>query len=156
MALSIFILKISRWKLKSWSANSIQPGQTAQMWRLAWLYTGGKDLSLSVPAGYGLMTKYYLPRNVLFGYNSFADKSLDSRGSGTFMYMQNRDGRWMLLNAGREWCMLFTIDWKKINKVWLETLHSLLNTGWIQKRICWECVYKLKSFLHKWAKINSV
>ena len=32
-------------------ANSIKPGQTAQRYRLAWLYTGGKDYSFSVPAG---------------------------------------------------------------------------------------------------------
>ena len=29
-------------KTLSWSAKSIEPGQTAQMCRLAWLYTGGK------------------------------------------------------------------------------------------------------------------
>ena len=29
-------------KTQSWSANSIEPGQTARMCRLAWLYTGGK------------------------------------------------------------------------------------------------------------------
>jgi hypothetical protein len=31
--------------------NSIKPGQTAQMCRLAWLYIGGKGLKLLVPAG---------------------------------------------------------------------------------------------------------
>jgi hypothetical protein len=36
------------------SANSIEPGQTARMCRLAWLYTGGKDLMLSGPAFKGL------------------------------------------------------------------------------------------------------
>ena len=31
---------------------STEPGQTAQMWTLAWLYTGGKDFkSLLVSAG---------------------------------------------------------------------------------------------------------
>ena len=37
----------------SWSANSIEPGQTAWMCRLPWLYTDGKGESFSVPAGYG-------------------------------------------------------------------------------------------------------
>ena len=39
----------------SWSANSIEPCENAWMWRLAWLYTGGKGLSLSFPSGKGLM-----------------------------------------------------------------------------------------------------
>ena len=30
---------------------ALEPGPTAQICRLAWLYTGGKDKSLSVPAG---------------------------------------------------------------------------------------------------------
>ena len=34
-----------------WSTNSIEPGQTARKCRLTWLYTGGNDLSHSVPAG---------------------------------------------------------------------------------------------------------
>jgi hypothetical protein len=36
--------------IKSLSANSIEPSQTARMCRLAWLYTGGKGLKLSVTA----------------------------------------------------------------------------------------------------------
>jgi hypothetical protein len=40
MNLNIYIL----------SANRIEPGQTAWVCRLAWLYTGGKGLTLSVPA----------------------------------------------------------------------------------------------------------
>ena len=39
------VLGISRWILK---ANSIEPGQTAWVRRLAWLYTGGQGLSLLV------------------------------------------------------------------------------------------------------------
>jgi hypothetical protein len=35
-------------KILNWLANSIEPGQTARMYRLAWLYTGG-SLN-SVPA----------------------------------------------------------------------------------------------------------
>ena len=35
-------LGISRWELESWSANSIEPGQTC---RLAWIYTSGKYLN---------------------------------------------------------------------------------------------------------------
>ena len=38
-------------KTCSWSTNSIEPGQTAQMIRLACLYTVGKSYSLSVLAG---------------------------------------------------------------------------------------------------------
>ena len=38
-------------KIRCWSANSIEPGQTAQMCRLAWLYTGGIGIVLSVPTG---------------------------------------------------------------------------------------------------------
>ena len=30
-------------KISSWLANSIEPGQTAQMCRPSWLYTGGKS-----------------------------------------------------------------------------------------------------------------
>ena len=41
-------------RTKSWSASSIKPGQTARMCRLARLYTGGKGLSLSFPAGWCL------------------------------------------------------------------------------------------------------
>ena len=37
--------------MKTWSANSTEPGQSAWMCRLAWLFAGGKDLTLSVPAG---------------------------------------------------------------------------------------------------------
>ena len=44
-------LGISRRKFEFWSANSIEPGQTTQMCRLAWLYTDGKGKSLLVPAG---------------------------------------------------------------------------------------------------------
>ena len=41
--------------MRSWSANSIEPGQIARMCRLAWLYIDGKAYSLSVQAGYGLV-----------------------------------------------------------------------------------------------------
>ena len=41
-------IKMKTW---NWSANSIEPGQTARMCSLAWLYTGGKGYSLSVLAG---------------------------------------------------------------------------------------------------------
>ena len=56
--LSLSFLGIPRWKLKSWSANSIEPGQTARMSRLARLYTGGKGQSLSVSAGQGLIYRW--------------------------------------------------------------------------------------------------
>jgi hypothetical protein len=36
--------------IQSLSANSIEPGQTAQICMLAWFYTGDKGLMLSVPA----------------------------------------------------------------------------------------------------------
>ena len=42
-------IKMRTW---SWSVNKLETGQTVQMWRLAWLYAGGK--SLLVQAGYGL------------------------------------------------------------------------------------------------------
>ena len=51
LELSIIILGIFRSELLSWSANSIEPGQTVQMFWLAWLYTSGKGWSLTVPAG---------------------------------------------------------------------------------------------------------
>ena len=34
-------LRNIKMKTSSWSANGIEPGQTAQTCRLAWLYTGG-------------------------------------------------------------------------------------------------------------------
>ena len=37
-------------KVRSWSANSVELGQTLVMCKLALLYTGGKGLSLLVPA----------------------------------------------------------------------------------------------------------
>jgi hypothetical protein len=48
-----FIINIgdSKMKFLSWSANSIEPGKTASMCRLAWINTGGKGLSLLFPAG---------------------------------------------------------------------------------------------------------
>ena len=51
LALSIISFRDIKMRSLSWSANSTEPGQTAQMFSLAWLYTGGKDLSLSVLAG---------------------------------------------------------------------------------------------------------
>ena len=39
---SIIIFRDIKLKTWSWSANSIEPGQTAKICRLAWLYTGGK------------------------------------------------------------------------------------------------------------------
>ena len=42
LALSIIIFRDIKMKTWRWSANSIEPGQTAQMCGLAWLYTGGK------------------------------------------------------------------------------------------------------------------
>ena len=41
LELSNIILGRLRWKLGSWSANSIESGQTARKCRLAWLYTVG-------------------------------------------------------------------------------------------------------------------
>ena len=47
--LELSLIKLSDIKMRtlSWSANRIEPGQTAQMYRLAWLrlrlYTYGKD-----------------------------------------------------------------------------------------------------------------
>ena len=35
-------LRDIKMKTLSWPANSIEPGQTARMCRLVWLYTGGK------------------------------------------------------------------------------------------------------------------
>ena len=49
--LNIIIVRDIKFWTWSWSANSIEPGQTAQMYRLAWLYNGSNGLSLSVPAG---------------------------------------------------------------------------------------------------------
>jgi hypothetical protein len=40
--------------MKNLLPNSIEPGQIAWMGRLARLYTGGKGLLVSVPAGLGL------------------------------------------------------------------------------------------------------
>ena len=39
---SIFIFKGIKMRTWSWTANSIEPDQTTQMCRLAWLYTGGR------------------------------------------------------------------------------------------------------------------
>ena len=44
-------IKMKTWRFQGWSANSIEPGQIAWVCRLAWVYTGGKGLLLSVPAG---------------------------------------------------------------------------------------------------------
>ena len=46
LEMSITIFRGIKMRTWSWSANSIEPDQTAQnlMCRLAWLYTGGKDL----------------------------------------------------------------------------------------------------------------
>ena len=43
-------IKMKTW---SWSANSLEPDQTAQKCRLAWLYTGGKAFWLSNPQQWG-------------------------------------------------------------------------------------------------------
>ena len=47
----IWNLSLSFLATRSWSANTIDPGHTAHTCRLAWLTTGDKGLSLSVPAG---------------------------------------------------------------------------------------------------------
>ena len=43
-----------RWELEAGQINRIEPGQTARMCQLAYLYTDGKGYSLSVPAWWGL------------------------------------------------------------------------------------------------------
>ena len=48
---SIIIFRDVKMKISSWSTNSIEPGQTARMCRLSWIYTGGKGYSRSVLAG---------------------------------------------------------------------------------------------------------
>ena len=53
----LFTLEIT----KSWSTNNTKSGQTAQKCRLAWLYTGGKGLSLF---GRGLILKNHQPWQV--------------------------------------------------------------------------------------------
>jgi hypothetical protein len=50
LGLSIINFRDINLNILSLSANSIEPGQTARMCRLAWLYTGGKGLTFSVPA----------------------------------------------------------------------------------------------------------
>ena len=54
--LSIIIFRDIKMITWSWSANSIQPGQTEWMCRLAWLYTGGKICIFS--SNTGLWVKY--------------------------------------------------------------------------------------------------
>ena len=39
--MSIIIFKDIKMKTWSWPTNSIEPSQTTQMCKLAWLYTGG-------------------------------------------------------------------------------------------------------------------
>ena len=68
LSLSIIIFKDVKIWTWSWSANSIEPGQTAWMCRLALLYTGGKGQSLSVLAGSGLNRLIFLwQRPITFG-----------------------------------------------------------------------------------------
>jgi hypothetical protein len=50
LELSIINFRDINLNVESLSANSIEPGQTARMFRLAWLYTGGKGVTLLVPA----------------------------------------------------------------------------------------------------------
>jgi hypothetical protein len=50
LGLSIINFRDINLNILSMSANSIEPDQTALMYRLAWLYMGGKGLTLSVPA----------------------------------------------------------------------------------------------------------
>jgi hypothetical protein len=50
LGLSIINFRDVNLNIESLSANSIEPGQTAQMCHLAWLYTGGKGLTLSILA----------------------------------------------------------------------------------------------------------
>ena len=42
LELTIIIFRDIKMRSWSWSANSIEPGQTARMFRLAWIYTGRK------------------------------------------------------------------------------------------------------------------
>jgi hypothetical protein len=46
--LELSIINFEHINIKIWilSANCIEPGQTARIYRLAWLYTGGKGWSL--------------------------------------------------------------------------------------------------------------
>ena len=60
LELYIIMLRDIKTKTWSWSANSVEPGQTVWMCRLTWLYTGGKGLSHLVPAGEGLQVKAQL------------------------------------------------------------------------------------------------
>ena len=48
LALSIIILRDIKMETCSWSASSIESGQTARMCRLAWLYTGGRLITFGV------------------------------------------------------------------------------------------------------------
>ena len=45
LELSIIIYKDIKMIIWSWSDNIKEPGQSTWMYRLAWLYTGGKDIT---------------------------------------------------------------------------------------------------------------
>ena len=57
-------IKMRTW---SWTANSIEPCQTPQMCRVAWLYTGGKSWSLSY-SGVMVNTKVIMHNRFLSRY----------------------------------------------------------------------------------------
>ena len=40
--LELSIVKFRNINMRTWSANSIEPGQNARMYRLAWICSGGK------------------------------------------------------------------------------------------------------------------
>ena len=57
MELTIIIFRKIGIKKIRWLIHSVEPGQTVRMCMLAWLYTDGKDLSLS--AGLGILCNLF-------------------------------------------------------------------------------------------------
>ena len=106
-------------RICSLSANSMVPGQTAQMCRLAWLYTGGKDKSLS--AFLTFMSESFNVHNFFLFLNRLSPNTTQHKNlfDKTFMKVKlnltlthkwhcpSRSNYWILLKFGIIGCNLY-------------------------------------------------
>ena len=95
-----FIITFRDIKMKIWSANKVEPGQTTWISRLAWLYTGGKDWLLLLLAGQGLNVKSINDSN-LPSSRSLAPTGSREAAKFTYIWFRHLFFTWEIVSQSR-------------------------------------------------------